>query len=75
MDISTYFSQNARLSRRALARFAEVEMADLDHVADSLGFGTRLRLDEAEELLAELDDLTDDDDAEATDEDAADGQD
>ena len=59
-DIADYFIAHARLSRRTLARFAEMPQADIDRAADDLGFGPQLRLDEAEEVLAELEE---DDDA------------
>jgi hypothetical protein len=66
-EIAEYFALHARLSRRTLARFAETELEEVDLAADDLGFGTLLRLDEAEEVLAELErdeasDLADEDD-------------
>lgn len=54
-EMSKYFTLHARLSRRTLARFAETELERIDQAADDLGFGALLRLDEAEEVLAELD--------------------
>ncbi len=55
MDIQDFFIGHARLSRKTLARFADTAVSDIDRAADDLGFGERLRLDEAEEVLAELD--------------------
>jgi hypothetical protein len=65
-DISEYFVAHARLARRAVARFAEHTQADIDRVANDLGFGSALTLDEVEEVLAELED---DDDGSDADED------
>lgn len=56
MDIQDFFVSHARISRKALARFADVDAKDVDNAADDLGFGELLRLDEAEEILDELDD-------------------
>ena len=65
MDIQKFFASHARISRKVLARFADVDAADLDAAADGLGYGQLLRLDEAEELIDELegDDNTEDEDA------------
>jgi len=55
MDIQDFFVSHARISRKALARFADIDAKDVDNAADDLGFGELLRLDEAEEILDELD--------------------
>jgi hypothetical protein len=78
MDIQRFFSSHARISRKALARFAEVDAADLDAAADGLGCGPLLRLDEAEEVLDELaadDDGEDDEDEDASNDDESDPDD
>lgn len=54
-DIEDFFMSHARLSRAAIARFAELDVRDVNGAADDLGFGDLLRLDEAEEVLSELD--------------------
>jgi len=54
-EMTEYFALHARLSRRTLARFAETEVERINRAADDLGFGPLLRLDEAEDVLAELD--------------------
>ena len=54
-----YFITHAKISRRALARFAEAEPDRVDSAADDLGFGRQLTVDEAEELLSELEDPED----------------
>ena len=63
MDIQDFFVSHARLSRKTLARFAETDVREIDSAADDLGFGPLLRLDEAEEVLAELDGEDADDDS------------
>lgn len=65
-DIRDFFVSHARLSRTTLARFAEADLSEVDQAADDLGFGQLLRLDEAQEVVAELD--RDQDDNEPDDE-------
>jgi hypothetical protein len=68
-DIAEFFAVHARIARRALARFADVDEADLDKAAEGLGFGVLLRLDEAEEILDVLHDEDDQDGGEELSED------
>jgi hypothetical protein len=86
-DIQDFFLTHARVSHKTLARFAEVDPHVVEDIAEDLGFGPLLRLDEAEETLAALandepdDDEPDDDDDEpeegdeAADEDEGDEED
>ena len=74
-DVQEFFMSHARVSRKTLAHFAEVEVGEVDVVADDLGFGPLLRLDEAEEVLTTLeeDDVDDDAQGPADDDDVEDG--
>jgi len=77
MDIQQFFLGHARLSRKSLARFAELDPDEIDGIADGLGLGSLLTLHEAEEVLSDLgeqtaengsaDDEDDGDDPEAED--------
>jgi hypothetical protein len=69
-DIEDFFIAEARVSRRALARFAELGAGDVDRVADDLGFGPLVSFVEAEEILGALedDDASEDDEDDAEDE-------
>ncbi len=58
-NLADFFAIHGRISRRALARFAQVDVTDVDRAAQDLGFGSLLRLDEAEEILDALDDEDD----------------
>jgi hypothetical protein len=68
-DLREYFLANARLSRRAFADFVRADRTDVDDLADDLDLGERLTLEEAQELMLELDDTADDDDDEEADND------
>jgi hypothetical protein len=83
-DIQDFFLTHARVSHKTLARFAEVDLHLVEDIAEDLGFGPLLRLDEAEEILSTLaddepdDDEDDDDpdeDGEAAEENESDGED
>ena len=73
-ELEQYFMSNARISRRALARFGEVSLASVDRIADDLGFGSHLRLDDAEQLLDGLEDDGEQDDGDDNLADDGDGQ-
>ena len=57
-DLKDYFLQNARLSRRSLARYLSLNRADIDDVAEDLELGERVTFEEAQELMLELDEST-----------------
>ena len=61
-DLKDYFLLNARLSRRSLARFLCLEHAEIDDIAEELELSDRLTLEEAQELMLELDENSVDDD-------------
>jgi hypothetical protein len=55
MTIHQFFLERARISRKSLARFAEQSAREIDRIADGLGHGALVTLDEAREILTELD--------------------
>lgn len=54
LNFEDFFATYARLSRRQLAIYADVEPAELDSLADDLDLPARLTLNEAQQLLALL---------------------
>jgi hypothetical protein len=62
MDVDKWFLKNARVTRAAAARFAQVPREDLDAEADDLDFGSRLSLRQFVDLLNALEDEDEDED-------------
>jgi len=75
MDIHHFFLGHARLSRKSLARFAELDADEIDGIADGLGLGGLLTLQEAKAVLSDLGDQTAEDDGPEDGEDEDDGDD
>jgi hypothetical protein len=54
LNFDDFFATYARLSRKQLAIYANVDPAELDSLADDLDLPARLTLTEAQQLLALL---------------------
>ena len=54
MNTKTWFLKNARVSRGAIARLAGVTRDEVDAAADDLGCDARIRFDELDEVLENL---------------------
>jgi hypothetical protein len=60
LNFDDFFATYARLSRKQLAIYADVEPAELDSLADDLDLPERLTLAEAQQLLALIESDTED---------------